>query len=136
MVESRREVCGSVRVGGKNPKSVCWNSEIKAAVRRKKAAWKEVLVASYEAKETCMEVYIEEKRKVKRCIYHSKKKVNEQYGRKVNEDVNGNIKLFWKEVDNEKEEGEELQQNKGWKWEVSTGEGINLRITKKSTPGN
>ena len=29
-------------------------------------------------------------------------KVNEQFGRKVNEDVNGNRKLFWKEVSNEK----------------------------------
>ena len=33
MVESAREVCGSVRVGRKNTKSVWWNHEIKAAVR-------------------------------------------------------------------------------------------------------
>ena len=53
MVESEREVCGSVRVGGKNPKSVWWNDEVKAVVRRKEA-----LAASYEeAKERCMEVY-------------------------------------------------------------------------------
>ena len=32
---------GSVRVGRKNPKSVWWNDEIKTAVRRKEAAWKE-----------------------------------------------------------------------------------------------
>ena len=44
-----------------------------------------------------------EKRKVKRCKYRSKKKVNEQFGRKMNEDVNGNMKLFWKEVSNVKE---------------------------------
>ena len=41
-----------------------------------------------------MDVYKEEKRKVKRCIYQSKKKVNEQFGREMNEDVNGNKKLF------------------------------------------
>ena len=42
-----------------------WNDEIKAAARRKEAAWKEVLAASdEEAKERCMEVYREEKRKV------------------------------------------------------------------------
>ena len=41
-----------------------------------------------------------EKRKVKRCIHQSKKKVNEQFGRKKNEDVNGNC--FWKEVSNAK----------------------------------
>ena len=51
-----------------------------------------------------MEVYKEEKRKVKRCIIQSKKKVNEQFGRKMNEDVNGNMKLFWKEVSNAKGE--------------------------------
>ena len=36
------------------------------------------------------------------CIYKNKKKVNEQFGRKMNEDVNGNRKLFWKEVSNVK----------------------------------
>ena len=45
-----------------------------------------------ELKERCMEVYREEKRKVKRGIYQSKKKVNEQFGRKIIEDVNGNCK--------------------------------------------
>ena len=42
IVGSAREVCNSVRVRGKNPKSVWWNDEIKAAVRRKEAAWKGV----------------------------------------------------------------------------------------------
>ena len=37
-----------------------------------------------------------EKRKVKRCLYHSKKEVNEQFGRNMNKDINGNKKLFWK----------------------------------------
>ena len=41
-----------------------------------------------------MEEYRKEKRKVKRCIYQSKNKVNEQFGRKMNEDVNGNRKCF------------------------------------------
>ena len=55
MIESAREVCGSVRVGGKNPKNMWWKDEVKAVVKRKEAAWK-VLAASYEAKERCMEV--------------------------------------------------------------------------------
>ena len=37
------------------------------------------------------------KRKVKRCIIQSKKKVNEQFGRKMHEYVNGNKKSFWKD---------------------------------------
>ena len=78
-----------MRVGGKNPK-------IKTAVRRKEAARNE------ESKERCIEVYRDEKRKVKRCIIQCKKKVNEQFGRKRNEVVNGNRKLFWKEVSNAK----------------------------------
>ena len=55
MVESVREVCGLVRVGGKNPNSVWWNDMVKAAVRRKEVALKEVLADSdEEAKEICM----------------------------------------------------------------------------------
>ena len=42
MVESAIEQCGSVRVGGKNRKSVWWNDELKTAVRRKEAALKRV----------------------------------------------------------------------------------------------
>ena len=103
MVESAREVCCSVRVVGKNPNNVWWNNEVKADVRRKEAPWKKVLAASNEeAKERCMEAYREEKIKVKKCIYQSKKKVNEHFRRKINEDVNGNGKLFWREVSNAK----------------------------------
>ena len=61
---------------------------------RKEVAWKGVLATSdEETKERCMESYREEKRKVKRCIIQSKK-VNEQFGRKINEDVNGNGNCF------------------------------------------
>ena len=38
------------------------------------------------------------KRKVKRCTYQSMEEVQEQFGRKMNQGVNGNRKLFWKEV--------------------------------------
>ena len=55
-----------------------------------------------DAKDRCIEVYKEETRKVKSCIYHSIKEVNEKYRRKMNEDVDGNRKLFWKEVSNGK----------------------------------
>ena len=32
VVESAREMCGSVRVGGRNQESVWWNDEVKPAV--------------------------------------------------------------------------------------------------------
>ena len=43
--ESAGEVCVSVRVGGGNPKSVWWNDQMKATVKRKQDARKEVLGA-------------------------------------------------------------------------------------------
>ena len=42
MVESAREMCGSVRVGWNNPKSMWWSNEVKAAVIRKNAPGKEM----------------------------------------------------------------------------------------------
>ena len=94
MVESARKVRGSVPVGGGNPKSLLWNNQVKAVFKRK-----EVLgTIDGDARESGLEVYIKEKRKVKRCIYQSKKEVQEQLERKINQGVNGNGKLFWKEV--------------------------------------
>ena len=47
-------------------------------VERKESAWKEAIGARYEvAGERYMETYKEEKRKVKRCMDHSKEEVNE-----------------------------------------------------------
>ena len=34
-----REVYGSVKVGGKDPKSVWWKGEVKSAIRRKETTW-------------------------------------------------------------------------------------------------
>ena len=70
MVESAREVW--LREGGRKVPKECG------------VKWKEMLEAcDEEAKERCMESYREEKRKVKRCIYQSKKKVNVQFGMKM-----------------------------------------------------
>ena len=43
-----------------------------------------------------MEAYKEDK--VKRCIYQSKKEINELLRRKINQGVGGNRKMFWKDV--------------------------------------
>ena len=80
-----------------------WNDEIKAAIRRKKdvrekGCWQ---LAMRQKKDVWKR--IERRREMlKRCTTQSKKKVNEQFGKKMNEDVNGNRKLFWKEVGNAK----------------------------------
>ena len=74
--------------------------EVKDAVKRKKAAWKVLGARDEDSRERCWELYKEENRKVRRCIYQSKKDIQEQFGRKMNRDVNGNRKLFWKEVSN------------------------------------
>ena len=88
MVDSTREVCGSMRLGEKDLKKVWQNDKAKDAVERKEAAQEEVLGVRDEiAKDRCMEVYKKEKRKGKRCIYQGKKEVNEQFGRKMNQDV-------------------------------------------------
>ena len=50
------------------------------------------------AKEICLEVYKEENKKVKRCIYQSNKVEKAQFGRKINQYVSGNKKLFWEEM--------------------------------------
>ena len=58
------------------------------AVERNEAALKEVLGAGgVVGKESCLEAYKEKKkRKVKRCMYQSKKEVNTNFGRKMNQD--------------------------------------------------
>ena len=68
---------------------------MKQAVKSKKEAWLNVLEAQdVFLKERCLEVYKEEKRKTERCISRRKKEVNEQFGRRMNEDMQGNKKLF------------------------------------------
>ena len=57
---------------------------LKAALKRKEPLKKNVRLAASD--EEAQEIYI--------YIYQSKKKVSEQFRRKMNEDVNGNRKLF------------------------------------------
>ena len=57
-------------------------------IKRREAAWKEVLGARDEdARERCLEVYKEEKRKVKMCVCQNKE-VNEEFRRKINKNLN------------------------------------------------
>ena len=83
MGDSTKEVFGSVRMGGKNLKNVCWNV-VKAGVERKDAEWKEVLSSRDEAvKGGYVEVCKKKKERLKGVyIYQNKKEVNEQFGKK------------------------------------------------------
>ena len=74
MVESARGVWGSVRVGGKNPKSVLEQ-------RGKSCSYEKVgfldgsvgVARDEDPKERCLEVYKEEKKRVERCIYQRRR---------------------------------------------------------------
>ena len=62
MVESER----GMRVRGGNPKSGWWKDQVKAAVKRKEAAWKDVLGARDEdEKERCLEIYKKKRARIK-----------------------------------------------------------------------
>ena len=86
-----------------------------------------------EAKERCMEAYMEEKRKAKRWVYQSKKKVTEQFGRKMNEDINENRNFLWKEASNLKgEKMESCSRIKDGNGRLAHGEDEFLRILKEN----
>ena len=75
VVDGARVVCGSVRVGEMNPKNIRWNDVVKVSVERKEAAWKEVLGVMYAAsKDRCIEVYKEEKRRLKGVFIRAKRR--------------------------------------------------------------
>ena len=70
-------------------RSVRWNDEVKAAIKKQK---KDVWKLTEKKRERLKGVYI-----------RAKKKVNEQFERKMNEDENRNRKMFWKDVSSAKE---------------------------------
>ena len=58
---------------------------LKTAVERMEAAQKEVLEAKNEISIKDVWKFVKQKRSVKSYIYQSKKEVNEQFGKKVNQ---------------------------------------------------
>ena len=76
MVDSEREVCGSVRVGGKN-------DDVKVVVKRMQATWKEMFGARGEyARERFRDINTEVKRKVKAVYIRAKRRlINSKEGR-------------------------------------------------------
>ena len=72
--------------------------------------------------------------KVKRSIYQAKKEVNYQFGRQMNQNVDGNRKLYWKEVSkvNGKmvESCSRIKKMGGWHWDRMNYEGLRRIILR------
>ena len=78
IVESTREMCGSVGVGEGSPKNVWWNNEVKAAVKRKETAWRKCCEPEAKMQKKDVWEFTKKKReRLKRCIYQRKKGVHE-----------------------------------------------------------
>ena len=76
--------------GGKNPKSVWWNDDVKAAIRKNEPAEKDVLECRDEdAKERFIEVYRKKRERLKGAYIRGKKEVNKQLGRNMNQNFEG-----------------------------------------------
>ena len=96
---SAREVCGCAKTGKRAKGSEWWSDEIKVKVAMKERVYMRMLQATNEhEKSRLKEEYKVIKKDVKKMVKRSKKEVNERLGNKMKEDLNGNLKLFWKEV--------------------------------------
>jgi len=99
IVGCAREVCGCSKTGRRKKGSEWWSDEVKKGIEKKEDAWKKVLQSGgQEIREQRMEEYKRVKKEVKMIVRKSKKEANENMGKRMTNDMNGNIKLFWKEV--------------------------------------
>ena len=82
-----------------------WNPEVKAGQKKKESGWRNVLGARKKTvKGRYKRIYKDKKGRVKKCIFFNvKKRVYQQFRIKMNQDLNGNRKLFWEEEDTAKE---------------------------------
>ena len=76
LVQNSKEVCDSLRGGGMNPMSLWWNDEIKTAVMRNEAAWKEIEI---KMQKTDVWKLTEKKRERLKLAYIRAKRINEQF---------------------------------------------------------
>ncbi|KAK3889840.1 hypothetical protein Pcinc_006166 [Petrolisthes cinctipes] len=87
--------------------SAWWSEEVKDAVEKKRKAYRRTLQmnVSEEVKERWKREYNVCKRQVKKMVSESKRRVDEEFGKKLSEKFKENKKLFWKEVKRERGEG-------------------------------
>ncbi len=102
------------------PGNAWWTNEIKDAVEGKKGAYKKMLQRNLPeaVRARRKSEYKEWKKRVRELIRESKRKVDEEFGRKFSQNFCENKKLFWKEV--KKARGGERDggcedEGRGWK---------------------
>ena len=99
IVESAREVCGTARPGCKRKGSEWYNSAVGEIIEKKTEAYiRKEQEQNAEKRVRLKEEYDIAKKVAKRDVERCKIEANERLGRKMNDDLNGNVKLFWKEV--------------------------------------
>ncbi len=94
------EVVGWRESKGKNRGSAWWTNKIRDAVEGKKRVYKKMLQRNSpeEVKARRKSEYKEWNKKVKELIGASRRRVDEEFGRKLSQHFSENKKLFWKEV--------------------------------------
>lgn len=99
------KVCRSRRKG-----SAWWADKIKEAIEWKKKAYKKMLQRNVdgEIRERRKNEYKSWNRRMKELVKENKMRVDEEFGRKLSEKLNGNKKLFWKDVKREREEESDM----------------------------
>ncbi len=90
---------------------------------QKKRAYRKMLQRNLpkEVKARRKPEYKEWKKRVRRLIGESKKRVDEEYGRKLRKNFSENKKLFWKEVKNEGRRKEWECEDEGREWRACPG---------------
>ncbi|MEL7079734.1 MAG: hypothetical protein AAGM46_28295, partial [Cyanobacteria bacterium J06582_2] len=119
LIEVTEDICGYKKVKkGKKRGDAWWTREVEDAIREKKEAYRrnERNVPA-RSKTERRRMYNNCKNKVKRMIRESKRRGDEEFGRKLSCKFQENKKLFWNEVKKEREdqkyEGDRVRDKNG-----------------------
>ena len=120
MLEVVESVCGRKRERTGNRKGhAWWTKDIEDAIREKKIAYDKLNERNISARvrRERKEKYRDCKTRVRRLIRESRKRVDEEFGRKLSSSFKENKKLFWKETRRERGEkrcgGERVKSREG-----------------------
>lgn len=93
LLETSKEVCGTILLDNTRKQTAWWNEEIKNQVKAKKDKWKIHLRTKTEES---YKIYKDQRNKVKELVKEAKKKAWEDFGLKMEQDSKSNQKLFYK----------------------------------------